>query len=56
MLVNVHGVVIVNRYGEIVNTYGPMLAFASRAALISARSWDPVIVNSYGVIVNASTL
>jgi len=33
MLVNVHGVVIVNRYraivnscGEIVNSYGPMLA------------------------------
>ena len=68
MLVNVHGVVIVNGYGVIgnscgekVNNSGPMVASASRAALNSDKSWDPVIANSYdmivksyGVIVNVS--
>ena len=61
MLVIIHGVVIVNRdgvivnsCGEIVKSYAPMLTSASRAALVSATSWDSVIVDRYGVIVNVS--
>ena len=51
VIVNRFGV-IANSRGEIVNHDGPMLASASRAALISAKSGGHAIVKSYGVIVD----